>query len=166
VREALFDVLGPRIAGAAFADLFAGSGAVGLEAWSRGADRVILVEADREAAASLRRTVARLGAGGVHVVRATLPTPRLRGLAAGTFQVVFADPPYRFGRTGRLLETAGALLAPGGVLVLEHAEGEGVPAAAGDLRLESSRRYGESRLSFYRADSATVREAEPSDSRK
>jgi 16S rRNA (guanine(966)-N(2))-methyltransferase RsmD len=161
VREALFDVLGPRIAGAAFADLFAGSGAVGLEAWSRGADRVILVEADREAAASLRRTVARLGAGGVHVVRA-----RLRGLAAGTFQVVFADPPYRFGRTGRLLETAGALLAPGGVLVLEHAEGEGVPAAAGDLRLESSRRYGESRLSFYRADSATVREAEPSDSRK
>lgn len=168
VREALFDVLGPRVAGAAFADLFAGSGAVGLEAWSRGAARVLLVEGDRKAATALRRVVARLGAPGVRVLRANLPsqTARLGDLAAGGFDVVFADPPYRYGRYGRLLEAAAPLLAADGLLVLEHAAGESVPERAPGLALTSTRRYGESELAFYRPGPAPSREEAPSDSRK
>lgn len=168
VREALFDVLGPRIVGAVFADLFAGSGAVGLEAWSRGARRVALVEADRKTVETLRRVVSRLGAQEVQVLRASLPAQlaRCQALAPGSFDIVFADPPYRFGRYARLLEAAAGLLAPDGILVLEHAAEEVVPEAAGDLRLVVSRRYGESRLSFYEPRSAGAREEEPSDSRK
>ncbi|MEZ5331344.1 MAG: 16S rRNA (guanine(966)-N(2))-methyltransferase RsmD [Thermoanaerobaculia bacterium] len=168
VREALFDVLGPRVCGCAFADLFAGSGAVGLEAWSRGARRVVLVEGERKAAEALRRTVARLGAPGVRVLRAKLPSQltRCHGLAEGGFDVVFADPPYRFGRHGRLLEGAATLLLAGGVVVLEHAEGESVPDSVSGLRRTSSRRYGESALTFYEAVPEASPAGDPSASRK
>lgn len=168
VREALFDVLGPEVVGAAFADLFAGSGAVGLEAWSRGAERVALVEGERKAVEALRRVVSRLGAQGVRVVRANLPAQlgRSQECAAGSFDIVFADPPYRFGRYRRLLEAAAELLAPDGVLVLEHADSEEVPREVAGVALVSSRRYGESRLSFYRPGLPSAREVAPSDSRK
>lgn len=168
VREALFDVLGPRLAGAAFADLFAGSGAVGLEAWSRGARRVALVESDRKAVETLRRVVARLGAHEVRVVRANLPAQmaRCQELVTGSFDVVFADPPYRFRRYARLLAAAAGLLAADGVLVLEHADAENVPEDAAGLRLVASRRYGDSRLSFYEPGSTSPRAEEPSDPRK
>lgn len=168
VREALFDVLGPRIRDSSFADLFAGSGAVGLEAWSRGARRVVLVEGERKSVESLRRVVARLGAQDVRVLRANLPSQltRCRELLEGTFEVVFADPPYRFGRYGRLLDGAASLLQAGGLLVLEHATEEGVPPAAAGLRRVSSRRYGESSLSFYEPDSAASRTDKSPASRK
>jgi 16S rRNA (guanine966-N2)-methyltransferase len=92
VRETLFNWLAPRIEGARCLDLFAGSGALGIEAASRGASRTVLVERDSVLAASLRAAVARLGVAGAEVVC----TDALSYLAgpASPFDVVFVDPPF------------------------------------------------------------------------
>ena len=119
-RAALFDLLGPdRIAGARFLDLFAGTGAVGLEAVSRGAARAVLVEADARA---LAKTLERLGEPAERVRLAA--GPAASALAAlersgERFDVIFADPPYASGRRKARLARAAALLAPGGVLVVQ-----------------------------------------------
>lgn len=93
VRETLFNWLGQRLDGAACLDLFAGSGALGFEAASRGAARVVMVESDRAIAAALRRSREQLGAAAVEVVA----QDALAFLARGTerFDVVFLDPPFR-----------------------------------------------------------------------
>ncbi len=151
VREALFDVLGPRIEGARVLDLFAGSGAVGLEALSRGAAEVFLVEADPRVVRVLRRTAAAFAPGCARVVRLHLPGQlgRLATIAPRGFDLVFADPPYRFDRHVELLTDATSLLTGHGVFVLEHAAADEVPAAVGELARTDVRRYGESCLSFY-----------------
>jgi len=93
VRETLFNWLSPVIRGARCLDLYAGSGALGLEAASRGAAEVVLVDADARVVAGLHRQVALLGAQQVHVIQADV----LRWLAgaASVFDIVFLDPPYR-----------------------------------------------------------------------
>ncbi len=124
VRETLFNWLQPWIAGAQCLDLFAGSGALGLEALSRGALRVVLVEQDTVVAAALRANVERLMASGAEIIAGDAVT-YLRG-AARPFDIVFLDPPYQSG----LLATCCALLAkggwirPGGLIYLEAASGE------------------------------------------
>ena len=93
VRETLFNWLGQRLDGAVCLDLFAGSGALGFEAASRGAARVVMVEADRAIAAALRKSRERLGAAAVEIVA----LEALAFLARGSerFDVVFLDPPFR-----------------------------------------------------------------------
>jgi 16S rRNA (guanine966-N2)-methyltransferase len=155
VREALFDVLGPRVAGARVLDLFAGSGALGLEALSRGAAEVVLVEADSRVVRALRRTTAALAGSRGRVVRLLLPRQldRLAALDPLPFDLILADPPYRFGQYGQLLRGAASLLAPDGVLVLEHGADEEAPAKSTGLTRTTTRRYGESCLSFYELSS-------------
>jgi 16S rRNA (guanine(966)-N(2))-methyltransferase RsmD len=141
-------MLGPqRIAGARVLDLFAGSGAVGLEAVSRGASAAVLVESD---AGALARTCERLGAGPEEV--RVLPSEAGPALATllregERFDLVFADPPYRSG-AAEILEAAGRLLGEGGVLVIQADEGAAVPPAA-SLRLVSRRAYGRNVFHFY-----------------
>jgi 16S rRNA (guanine966-N2)-methyltransferase len=93
VRETLFNWLGQRLDGVACLDLFAGSGALGFEAASRGAVRVVMVEADRGVAAALRKSREQLGAASVEIVAGDA----LEFLARGgeRFDVVFLDPPFR-----------------------------------------------------------------------
>ena len=147
-RAALFDLLGPeRIANARVLDLFAGSGAVGLEAVSRGAAAAVFVDADANAVAN---TCARIGAapGEVRVVsgdaRATVAA-----LARGDerFDLIFADPPYG-GDPGRAMDGAAALLAPGGVLIVQADAGEAVLPPAG-LKPLSRRDYGRNVFHFF-----------------
>ena len=104
VRETLFNWLGPVIAGARCLDLFAGSGALGLEAASRGAGRVVMVESHHALARALREQASRLAADNVEVVHADA----LEWLAAAppqTFDIVFLDPPFEQGLIGRALTT-------------------------------------------------------------
>ncbi len=147
-RSALFDLLGPdRIADARVLDLFAGSGAVGLEAISRGAARAVLVEADARA---LEHTLARLGDPGGQVRIA--PGPAVSAIAAlareaERFDVVFADPPYGRGAEEELGQVAG-LLDPAGVLVVQADAGSS-PATPQRMRALRSRAYGRNVFHFF-----------------
>lgn len=149
VREALFSRWQERLPGARFLDLFAGSGAVGLEAVSRGAAFVLCVESDLRTVRQLEATSRRLAGGLVRVRRANLPAG-LPAVAQGPFELAFADPPYRFRAYGALLVAAAPLLAPDGELAIEHSTRVELPGQTEALVLSDQRRYGESALSFYR----------------
>ena len=110
VRETLFNWLQPLIHGARCLDLFAGSGALGLEALSRGASRVVFVDASREAVGAIRDTAALFGAQGAECVQADAVAYLKR--PGGPFDVVFLDPPFDTG----LLEAAMKRLAAAGCL--------------------------------------------------
>jgi 16S rRNA (guanine(966)-N(2))-methyltransferase RsmD len=155
VREALFSTLESMadLRGATFADLYAGSGAVGLEALSRGASRVLLVEAEPKAARVARDNIATLGAAAS--VRLTVDRVE-RVLAAGTdapYDVVFADPPYAMpdDRIGEMLTAlAAGWLTEGGLVVVERGSRGApltwVPGVTG----VRGRRYGETTLWYGR----------------
>lgn len=151
VREALFSIWGATVEGARLLDLFAGSGAIGFEAMSRGARAIVLVDSSKEAAATLGRSRDLLGIAknDAQILIATLPAKKLP--VQGRFELIFADPPYTFDRYEELLRMVEPLLAEGGELVLEHAAKSPLPAACGSLLLNDERRYGGSALGFYRA---------------
>ena len=119
VRETLFNWLGQQLPGLACLDLFAGSGALGFEAASRGAARVVMVEKDRAALAALERSRDALGARQVEIVRADA----LQWLArsADKFDVVFLDPPFRQNAVPALLDDLAPVLAPGARVYAECA---------------------------------------------
>lgn len=151
-REALFSMLGSRVVDARVLDLFAGTGALALEALSRGAASAVLV--DRTTHAILAENAARTKLAG----RAEIHRGDVYAVAAElaregrTFDLIFADPPYAHGDNARVLEAAarGALLlAAGGLLVLEQGAGEEIVPQAGALRLMRERRYGAARICFY-----------------
>ena len=155
VREALFSIWHEPLArGASLLDLFAGSGVIGLEAAGRGALRVICVDSDRRAVSLLQSNRDRLGEALVEIRRLDLPGG-LRELSArgeGPFDLVFADPPYRFTAYGELLETVAPLLSEEGEAAIEHSARTPPPAEAGGLIRVDQRRYGECALSFYRPE--------------
>lgn len=153
VREALFSILGERVVGAAVLDLFAGSGALGLEALSRGAASAVFVESDRQAAATIHQNLAFTKLGGGRVVCA-----EAHGFLArdtGTYQLIFADPPYLRSPHERdsvaELLAGGALagrLAPGGWFIAETAAGWRAPQLA-EWELLDRREYGGSAILLY-----------------
>jgi 16S rRNA (guanine966-N2)-methyltransferase len=154
VREALFSMWRePLEDGARVLDLFAGSGAVGLEAAGRGALRVVCVDWDRSSFPVLQSNRDRLGEALVELRLLDLPAG-LRGMAergeAGAFDLAFADPPYAFSGYGALLEAVAPLLAEHGEVAVEHSARVALPAEAGGLVRVDERRYGESALAFYR----------------
>jgi len=159
VRQTLFDVLAASLPGCRFLDPFAGSGAVGLEALSRGASTVTLVDASATAVAALRENARALAhAGGEVQVYRQDARVAMGGLArsGARYDVVFLDPPYAGGEYERLLETVAAfgLLAPDGVVVVEHFHKRGLPERIGGLVRAREIRVGDHRLSFYRREAA------------
>ncbi len=149
LREALFNIWAGRLDGCRFLDLFAGSGAVGIEAASRGASRVLLVEGDPSAFAILRCNRQRAGLAGVEELRARLPDELGRRLASGErFDLVFADPPYGFERFAELLAAVLPRLAEDGEIALEHRWRDEPPEIAAGLEIRRSRRYGDSGLTL------------------
>jgi 16S rRNA (guanine966-N2)-methyltransferase len=156
VREAIFNILGPPPDGSAL-DLFAGTGALGLEALSRGATRAIFVERDRTALASLRQNLRELNLTERATVMGTDTTTALRRLAASLgkderFGWVFIDPPYALPTDAILAELCDkALLHPWAVIVVEHDRKHRPPASVGCLFRTDHRTYGDTELSFYRA---------------
>jgi 16S rRNA (guanine966-N2)-methyltransferase len=155
VRQTLFDILAPEIPGCRFLDAFAGSGGIGLEALSRGAALVVLVELHSAAVATLRENVRALAAlGGEARVYRQDTRVALGGLAAAgeAFDVIYLDPPYDSGLYEPLLELVAGrvLLAPGGVAVCEHFHKRLLPERIGTLARVREARVGDHRLSFYR----------------
>jgi 16S rRNA (guanine966-N2)-methyltransferase len=147
LREALFSIWGPRVEGASVLELFCGSGAVGLEALSRGAASLDLVDADSRVLAVTKRNLAKLGARArVHRLRLPGGAERLR---VGPFDLIYADPPYDFEDLEAVLIGVERLLGPGGELAFEHAASTAAPPSAGRLELGSQRRYGDTVVSFY-----------------
>jgi 16S rRNA (guanine(966)-N(2))-methyltransferase RsmD len=155
LRETLFDVLGPAVAGAVFVDLYAGTGAVGIEALSRGARTVVFAENHRPAVELIRANLRALGIeSGAEVLAADalrgLRRLASRGLVA---DFIFADPPYADLRAyGEVLDWLGGndLLAADGVLILEHAARHSLPNGCGRLKKSRTLRQGDAALSFYR----------------
>jgi 16S rRNA (guanine966-N2)-methyltransferase len=162
VREALFMALGP-LDGQRVVDLYAGSGALAIEALSRGARQADLVESDRRARETIARNVEELGLGErVRVWPYRLPAglARLAGALADA-SVVFADPPYGGREAREALAALGrpGVLATGTRVVLETHGKDEVPAAAGVLGRERERRYGETVVHVYRAGAAPAEES-------
>ncbi len=166
VREALFSALESELgtlAGTRFLDLFAGSGAVGLEARSRGATEVVLVEQDRATAALIRSNAKQLGFDGVTVLSAK--AERLpHGGPGGPFDVVYADPPYTMEK-GAVFDTITALKAagwfsPDALVVVERPRRDGTWMWPVGLEGVREKKYGETMLWYGRA---AHRAADPDD---
>ena len=161
LRETLFNVLGPAVVGARFVDVFAGTGAVGIEALSRGAAEVVFIENHPPAVALIRKNLESLG---VRSGAAVFGAEALRGLEmlsakrkgdGAPFDFVFLDPPYaaaeEYARVLRVLGSA-SFLAPGSVIVAEHHKKFDLPAQAGSLARFRILKQGDAALSFYRFD--------------
>ena len=151
LRETLFDILGDAVRGARVLDGYAGTGAIGIEALSRGAAGVTFVEVDRRAVRLIEQNLASLAIpigrdlqGGHANIRSGF-----RGLPAASFEVIVLDPPYAPDAAAEALAAASDLIAPGGRLVVEHAARHAPPLARGRLRLLRTVTAGDSALSFY-----------------
>lgn len=152
VKESLFSILMHRIESARVLDLFSGTGAIGFEAASRGASRVVTVEANREAAAAIEEAAARLGiSDAVEVVAA--PAERALYRLEGPFDVVYLDPPYSSDVPLHLLKLLRDrnLLAPDALVVYEHAARRILPDIPG-YRSTREEVYGDVALAFLVAD--------------
>jgi 16S rRNA (guanine(966)-N(2))-methyltransferase RsmD len=150
LRETLFNVLAPRIDGAHVLDAYAGTGALGLEALSRGAARVVFVDSDRRATAALARTIAGWGIEADYTIHVGDAVEWLRRLAHGPrFDLILLDPPYSSPQIRDALDAGAACLAPGGVLVLERAARR-EPDDVAALERFRDLRSGDSTLTFYR----------------
>jgi 16S rRNA (guanine966-N2)-methyltransferase len=151
LRETLFNILAPRIAGAHVLDAFAGTGALGIEALSRGAAAVTFVEQDRRAQALIAANLAECGIDtGYNLVRGAVDRAVATLQASGfePFDVVLLDPPYAMPGHAALMKID-ALVAPGGVVVLEHARRAPAPEQAGRLVRVRQVTSGDSMLTFY-----------------
>jgi 16S rRNA (guanine966-N2)-methyltransferase len=150
VREALFSIWAPRMAGARFLDLFAGSGAVSFEAAGRGAGHVLAIEGEAKSAANLQRVVRSLRAA-VEVRRAQLPGELGAALkTSGRFDLVFVDPPYGSGCLAETLERLAPFVESGGAVAVEMSVRSPAPEAPAEMEPIGERRYGETVLRFYR----------------
>lgn len=156
LRETLFNVLAPRIEGAFFLDLYAGSGAVGLEALSRGAERIVFVERAPAALKTLRTNLEKLGVKGGFSINFIRVQEFLRRGASESrgFDVVFLDPPYdaaeEYDATLGMLGGSGARsLAEGAVAIAEHRRKERLKDRYGSLARTRLLEQGDAALSFY-----------------
>ena len=151
LRETLFNVLSPRIGGAVFLDAYAGTGAVGIEALSRGAARAIFIERSKAAAAVLRENVEALQ---LRARAEVLQGRVLQYLAHRSADIVFLDPPYTLeSEYGEALSILSAAAPP--LTVVQHASRFPLAAQYGALRRQRVLRQGDNSLSFYqRVDSA------------
>ena len=149
LRETLFNILAPRIAGAAVIDGYAGTGAIGLEALSRGAAEVVFVERDRRAAALIAENLRLCGVEQGYTIEGGDVAAVLRTLdPAAAFDLIFLDPPYDLPPSSEVLEAAGRRLTPGGLLIVERPtrrEPEGVAS----LERVRDVRSGDSTLTFF-----------------
>jgi 16S rRNA (guanine966-N2)-methyltransferase len=148
VKEALFSSLQPLIPGARVLDLYAGSGALGLEALSRGAATVTFVERDRRALEAIATNIASVGLPGANVVAGPVDRALAGDLEGSPFDLVLADPPYRTPKTEIELMLAAlvAHLAPGATVVLERSVRDGAPDWPEELVRGDPRRYGDTAL--------------------
>jgi len=152
LKESVFAILAPLLEGARVLDGFAGSGALGIEALSRGAASVVFVEHDSRAAGLIARNLAHCRIADGYVMMRAEFTRALRQVPADRrFDLALLDPPYDFADLASVLEAAAGCMAQGGVLVLEHASRRRAPARAGGFAAFRQVKAGDSTVTFYRA---------------
>ncbi len=151
LRETLFNVLAARVGEARVLDGFAGTGAVGIEALSRGAAHVTFVESDPRAVRLIERNLQHCAVTDRYAIIRARFADAARRLLAGSFDLVFLDPPYGSDAVVGSLEAAASLVAPGGVLILEHARRDAAPSRAASLANTRDIMSGDSALSMYHA---------------
>lgn len=149
LRETLFNIVAPRVTGARVLDVFAGTGAVALEALSRGAASATCLESDRRAVRLIEENRERCGAGDrCAIIRDAVERALSRPVPGGPFDVIVLDPPYAYAGLAEAVAGAAAQRAEGAVLVLEHASRVAPPAPPG-LVVARTVRSGDSALTFY-----------------
>jgi 16S rRNA (guanine966-N2)-methyltransferase len=135
VKQALFNILGERVPGSIFLDLFAGAGGIGLEALSRGAERVVFVDGSRESLDVVKRNIDQAGFG-MHAEAVLSKVEPFLKKRSGPYDIVFLDPPYTMEMLPLLQLVSGSgLLKPGGIVIAEHFKKQASPEAAGELAL-------------------------------
>jgi 16S rRNA (guanine(966)-N(2))-methyltransferase RsmD len=150
LRETLFNVLSPRMEGARFADLYAGSGAVGIEAMSRGAAHAEFVERAQSALRTIRANLAKLGIRAGVNIHAGSALSWIKRQPAPAFDIVFLDPPYdALEEYEAVLGAIAAVLAPGGIVIAEHRRKDRLAERYGPLRRTRQLQQGDATLSFY-----------------
>jgi 16S rRNA (guanine(966)-N(2))-methyltransferase RsmD len=160
LRETLFNILGPGVEGSRFLDLFAGTGAVGIEAISRGATSATLVENHHAAVRLIRQNLASLEINMEARIIASSVNPALEKLQkerSAVFDFIFLDPPYSnekdYQATFRSLENS-SLIAESTIVIAEHHKSFEIPAALGQFEQVRVLRQGDAALSFYRPSSS------------
>lgn len=153
VRKAIFDIL-QDVAGLSFLELFAGSGAIGIEALSKAAQEVVFVERDKRCAKAINGNLELLACGNcgrVWVMDAAAAVEKF-SRDKKRFDIVFLDPPYRHGTLKKALQTLFLcdILRRNGLIVAQHFKRDDLPETPGDLVLFKQKRYGDTVLSFYR----------------
>lgn len=149
VRAAIFNSLGAEVQGARALDAFAGSGALGLEALSRGARSVVFIEKSRPAARIINENCASVGVDNTIVINTTINN-WLETSSPGEFDLIFADPPYhdlQFSTVKKLM----GLLKVGGTMILSHTGRGGIPESTGIVVVDN-RSYGNACITFYRRE--------------
>jgi 16S rRNA (guanine(966)-N(2))-methyltransferase RsmD len=149
LRETLFNLLAPAVAGARVLDGYAGTGAVGIEAISRGASEVTFVEHDRRAQALIAKNAADCGIAEGYAIIGSTVLHAIETLRDGpAFDIVFLDPPYA-SDIHDVLQTVGAIVKEDGIVIVEHARRSQPPDAAAGLKRTREVRSGDSSLSIY-----------------
>jgi len=152
VRKALFDILGD-VSGLTFLDLFAGSGSVGLEALSQGAQEVVFVENLRPASLAIEENIKALGCQDQARIICQDAFRAVENMVKNKqkFDLIFLDPPYYLGIAEKILQTLGDcdILHQSGYIIIQHFKKDPVAEKAGNLALWRQERYGDSVLSFY-----------------
>lgn len=157
VREAIFNIVGDRVEGSRVLDLYAGTGALGIEALSRGALAATFVDAEAAAAQAILQTLSRTGMSARgRVFRGKLPGALAS--VTGPFDLILVDPPYGLESADDTLIQLAALLAPGGVIVYEHSSRYNPPGRPSGLTLTERRTYGDTGVAFYTHQPATLDE--------
>jgi 16S rRNA (guanine(966)-N(2))-methyltransferase RsmD len=153
VRESVFNILGPRITESRFLDLYAGTGAVGLEALSRGASDAVFVDISAQRVKLIRDLAGRFGLGEQAV---TAQTDALSFLNNNErpFDIIFVDPPYASGEIDRILTLLDndEILNPDGTIIIEHAKKTSLPERLEQSVLKKCYKYGDTMLSLYRKE--------------
>jgi len=152
VRKAIFDILGD-IEGLAFLELFAGSGAVGLEALSRGASELVMVESNRDSILAIKKNIEMLKITNCNLYHLEAEKgAKLLFQNGKRFDIIFVDPPYLREMAKKILQTLEGydILAPHGFIVVQHSEAEILPKESSKFDLIKEARYGDTRLSIFR----------------
>jgi 16S rRNA (guanine(966)-N(2))-methyltransferase RsmD len=149
VKQALFNILGERVPGSAFLDLFAGAGGIGIEALSRGAGRVVFVDAARDSLSIIKHNIGLAG----FIERAQVVSSKAEAYlrkSVEQFDIVFLDPPYAAELKPLLERIAEAgVLKPDALVIAEHFKKQPSPENAGSLTLYREAKYGDTVLAFY-----------------
>ncbi|HEV8484327.1 MAG TPA: 16S rRNA (guanine(966)-N(2))-methyltransferase RsmD [Blastocatellia bacterium] len=152
LRETLFNILAPRIADSRFLDICAGSGAVGIEALSRGASAATFIEKSRHACSAIEANLAALGIDHMIILnRDALSALNRLHENQQQFDIIFFDPPYASEIYPQVMETLGksGLVADGGIVVVEHRAKDPPREEYGEVKMYRDVRQGESALAFY-----------------